>query len=329
MGRSGVRVLLVAVVVGATLGCMRGRPTRSGGGARAGAAPRISGLAEVFGADGCGTPTRTGQVTWSFPFGGQTWNVPMWVPPGDGPHHAVFLLHGVGGGGVAFAKSSGYDRIAADRNAVLVAPDAAMTTGRLGFGGEERFWDNGRYTSQERVFPRDDSEFLDALAKSLREGACVDNVLATGFSNGAAMSLAWACESGVPDAVVAAAGTLMEPVRACRAKPVPTRIYIGSEDVRYLSSARDDKPEYPSSKESADIFAGFNACSENTRKVDVADDTACTTWTGCSAANELCVIRGFPHAWPKGPGERPACAVDGGRDGYAWFVEQVGPPKRG
>jgi poly(3-hydroxybutyrate) depolymerase len=330
------RLFVLLTVVAAALACGRGRGGGGGGGEKGHkespgkGGPRFQQLSEVFGGDGCATPSRTGALVWDVDFGGKTWKVPIWLPDNAGPRNAVFLLHGFGGGGTAFARNSGYDELTQARGAILVAPDAAWSENPSGFGGEE-FWDNGRYKHDEREFPRDDVAFLDALAKSLRSEACVADVLATGFSNGAAMSLAWACRSGEPDAVVAAAGTLMETVQSCKQVPVPVRIYIGDKDERYDGSARPERPEYPSSQKSAALFAAFNGCEQTTRSVDVAPDTACKTWDGCKAPVELCVIRGMGHAVPTGPGGKPSTGVNFSKDGYAWFLTQVGGPegKRG
>src|SRR5690606_14188629 len=75
-----------------------------------------------------------------------------------------------------------------------------------------------------------DIAFLDALVAHIEATSCTTGrVLATGLGNGAMMADAWACESDVPDAVVAVGGELQAP--ECRnPRPIPSIHVHATED---------------------------------------------------------------------------------------------------
>lgn len=306
------------------LGCLWS-PFASAGVAAGTAAPAGS-LRSLAPADPCGTWSGGGtRTTFDVAIGGETYKVPVRLPTGKGPRPAVILLHGGAGTGLSMVTKSGYDDVVSSTNAILVSPDAAMVT-RMAGGASERRWNSGKFQDGvDARFSRDDVAFLDAIARELRSSACVDRVLVTGFSAGGAMANRWLCEGhDAPNAMVTAAGTLNVPASACSAgaKPAPVRLYVGDRDPRSGSAnAKAPKAGTPelTVPQTAAIWASRNACSEATKSVTLSPDATCTEWVGCAAPVELCVIRGFPHAWPRGPSGEPSCQTDVGAGGYAWL----------
>ena len=68
-----------------------------------------------------------------------------------------------------------------------------------------------------------------------------------------------------------------------------------------------------------DLWATINGCSDAPPTVVPGRDKTCTTWQGCEAPTELCVVHGMPHAWPAPWGQK-AAPVDATTEGWAWFL---------
>ncbi len=303
----------------ACLGGPRGRGVGQGSG-EAARHPTVRSLSEIYGGDGCsGAPTVTGQVTWKVTAGGGTWDVPVWVPKGAGPRKGVIALHGGGGTGPVYVRNSGWDVVAREAGALLVAPTAAFSKDGLVRGAE--LWNNGRWAPGERTLPRNDVALLNAIADAMEKEACVDGILGAGFSDGAAMIMTWSCRSERhPDAMVVSSALLLPAEGGCTSKrPVPYRLYMGEEDPRMSTGAELNRPDAPPAPETTRFFAEANRCGAETRPERQAPRTVCDVYQGCRAATELCVVERMGHAWP-----RPDAAdVDAARDGFAWFLENV------
>lgn len=295
------------------------RAARRGGGGGEGVP-----LSSMYAGDPCGTwNDEGGRASWSVEFAGKTYNVPLLVPTGAGKRKAVILLHGGGGSGTQAMKSTGYGDYMKGKNAILVAPDSVQIENSTKPGHEEDSrWNSGKYENGEvATFPRDDVAFLDTLAKKLRAEGCVDEVLVSGFSAGGAMANRWMCEGkDVPDALVSAAGTLMVPKDNCNAPPKPMRLYVGGADRRRDEGARQGAGE-PSVPDTAAIWATHNGCTQKTHPVKLSSDTSCEEYEGCKSPVELCVVDGFPHAWPGGTDGDPPCQHDATSSGYEWFSD--------
>ena len=92
---------------------------------------------------------------------------------------------------------------------------------------------------------------------------------------------------------VTAAGTLLTPDKSCR-RPVPVLGFVGTDDDVFTKGPNENDPTQPSAPETIEIWSGQNRCAEGTVESQV-QDAICTTYQGCAAPTQLCVVEGMGH----------------------------------
>ncbi len=299
--------------VGTTEPAAKDRGNNNGGGGQG----RRGKVLAAPGNDGCAAFDVAGRHNFNFDYNGETYEMPVTVPPGKGPRRAVVLLHGgKGGPGSIVQNTKFFDRSGAE-GYIAVAPGARSVM--LPKGEARERWRNGDFDNDPAVkFPRDDVGFLDALAKNLKADFCVDKLLAVGFSNGGSMGHRWMCEGNELDALVSAAGTLQIDSALCDNKKKPVLEYIGTLDRRMNEPPSADAEM--SALETLDYWSDYNGCTGKP-EVTTTGDTQCNTWSNCTGGAEtrLCVITGLGHAFPSDQ----RCDLEGTDDAWSWFESVV------
>lgn len=243
----------------------------------------------------------------------KTW---VYVPPQAGPRDIVVMLHGGAQSSRKFSDVTSFIPLAREEGFVAVFPD--------GLGWPLRSWNAGACcgTTGEDRRNIGDAEFLDQLVRELSPRVCGDRVLASGFSNGAMMAHRWACEGEAVDAVAPVAGPLTSEPDRCDGAPLPIRHYHGTADTvvpaKGGSGGTLEEHHFRSVEETMAVWRGRNQCTDDppvfTR---IGEDTMCAAWT-CGAPTELCLIEGWPHAWPGGIHAERTDA-DATRTIWSWF----------
>lgn len=168
-----------------------------------------------------GLPGWSGFVTTTQSVAGQPRGYWLHVPDGLlGPAPLVLALHALHQTPSTSRRATGLEALA-DRHGFVVAFP----------GGSYGSWNAGACCGRARDARVDDVAFLDEVVASVRSRVLVDSarIGVTGFSNGAMMSLRYACErAGTVAAAAVVAGPLAVDCRA--AAPVPVLALHGRAD---------------------------------------------------------------------------------------------------
>jgi polyhydroxybutyrate depolymerase len=133
--------------------------------------------------------------------------------------HLVIALHGGGSQGGGMRAMSKFDALAEQENFIVVYPDALV-----------RNWNDDRVSEKLRS-DADDVAFISALIDHLAQSYRIQNVFATGISNGGFMTFRLACE--LPDkitAFAAVAATMPADGVWKPRRPVPILVLNGTAD---------------------------------------------------------------------------------------------------
>ena len=204
----------------------------------------------------------------------------------------VVLFHGLGGTPQAVVDTTSMGEIADRKNTILVAP--------LGRGRLTR-WDFRTPISD----PSSDLAFVRDLVKDVKAEACIDasRVYAAGFSNGAVLALALACDGTTK---FAAYGAVSGPFwnDSCRKAPPASIIYFhGLKDkvVPYDGADTVIGPLPPVNAVMAD-WAAHDSCPAASATTTVAEHIRHFTWNACKndAAVDVYVVDNGGHRWPGG-----------------------------
>jgi polyhydroxybutyrate depolymerase len=206
----------------------------------------------------------------------------------------IVALHGGGGNGRQFERSSGLNRIADEENVIVVYPD-----------GLDKGWNDSREIDQQTR--HDDVGFIRALIEHLSTQYSIDasRVFVTGVSNGAMMSYRLACElSGTIRGIAPVVGNLPVMLNGTCApsQPVPVRMIVGTNDglVPYEGGGVGffgRRGNVLSAHDTAARWAGFNGCTETPTVTQPSGALEVTTYAGCAAPVGLYTVLGGRHTW--------------------------------
>mgnify|MGYP000942051716 CR=1 FL=1 len=247
------------------------------------------------------------------------------LPPGynDGNNYSlVIAMHGGGGSGEQFERSSLLSEKANSAGFIVVYPDGVQGNGVL----KARTWNAGACCDYARDNNIDDVQFISRLIDKLVAEYKINpkKIYATGHSNGGMMSYRLACELSGKIAAIAPCGSTMvvtSPCIASRAVPV---IHFHSE--------KDTNIPYQGGSGSGPGTVGLHLASLDSVMKLWSDKAACTnpnvvevsnsrytltTWTGCNnnVSIKYYLTKDGGHSWPGGKagsviGDPPSTAIN-------------------
>lgn len=240
---------------------------------------------------------------------GRTRTYRLYVPTkvaADAP--LLVALHGGTGNGDQFARASGYDGLAEANGFVVVYPEGIATA----IGPRNLVWNAGGCCAIAQRENVDDVAFLRAVIDQVGADQHLDvrRVLFTGHSNGAMMSLRFACEAADRVAAVAVqSGTVF--VDDCTpSEPVSVLQIHGDADthVPLDGGVGEDSvvgADFPPVREGLARFAAADHCPRTTPAVDDTEVPGATatvsveSWGPCpdGTAVQLDVVAGAGHSW--------------------------------
>jgi poly(3-hydroxybutyrate) depolymerase len=240
---------------------------------------------------GCGKTRTLQNGTLSITSGGASRKYILLVPSSYDNTHPYRLVF-------AFAESGSSAQSVVDRNyftmatldtsksTIFAAPDAANGAGS---------------------WSKTDVDLTDAILAQLEGDLCIDKtrIFATGFSFGAAMSMALACtRADVFRAVAFFSGAdLTGSCPTTLTKPIAYYASQASQDANGMDPTNTMTGEMKQAQ-----FAAVNGCTPEAASTTfpaTGKPHTCTIYKGCSAGHptEYCVFNG-PHGWdPKDPGQ--------------------------
>ncbi|MEQ3549730.1 PHB depolymerase family esterase [Pseudonocardia nematodicida] len=270
-------------------------------------------------------------------FDGRSHDVDVLVPgtPADARPGLVLDLHASRMNGAEQAAISGRERVAGEHGVVVATPTGAVRspdpTPPLEGGSWSWHVPGVPVLGDQEIPPgtRDDVDFLAEMITVPERRACVDpaRVYATGYSGGARMASALACE--IPERIAAVApvaglragaaepGDLAEPDAAtCRpGSPVSISAFHGALD-EVNPYGGDDDPRWGYSFPAAlERWARVNGCSPTARETPVDESITLVSHDDCAggAVVQLHRITSDGRTWPGSA--RVACDGCGGQTG--------------
>lgn len=282
------RRLVAALVAACALGVA--------GCAEEGAAPR--GLPAD--AERCEDPADPGRSTHSVRVDGRERRYVLDVPRVDDTAQTarplVVLLHGIGGTPRHVLAASGFDELAEREDVVLVAPQGRGRVSGWDFRGDGDS-------------PGADVDTVRRIVEEVRSAVCVDadRIYAAGFSNGSALTLAMACEPGLPLAAFAGVSAPYVSPRCDGDPPVPV-IYLHGRADEVIGFDGGDTPigPMPSVEQMLRRWAERDGCTPAPRVERVSENVERRSWDGCDdgAAVLAYTVDDGGHQWPGGdPGD--------------------------
>ncbi len=241
----------------------------------------------------------------------------------DGNNYSLIIaMHGGGGSGEQFERSSLLSDKANGAGFIVVYPDGVQGNGVL----KARTWNAGSCCDYARDNNIDDVQFISRLIDKMIADYKINpkKVYATGHSNGGMMSYRLACELANKVAAIAPCGSTMvvtSPCNASRAVPV-----------LHLHSEKDNNIPYQGGSGSGPGTIGLHlapldsvmklwsdkAGCTNPGVVEVSNNRyTLTTWTGCNnnVTIKYYLTKDGGHSWPGGKagsviGDPPSTAIN-------------------
>lgn len=247
-------------------------------------------------------PVQHGQVT----IDGVARPYRVFVPPTLGrsrPVPLVVVLHGGASNGEEMARTTLFDREAAEGGFIVAYPEAT-----------QRAWNAGTCCGSAPRRNPDDVGFLTQVLDRLEADYPVDRsrVFLAGVSNGAMMAYRFACErADRVTGVGSVAGAVVFP-GCLPSKPVSVLEIHGTEDPLVpfaggIPSAPEaaGAPPFTSTHDMARQWAEWNGCPAPSPP-KIAGPVTTDSWTGCRNGSAVSVV-----------------SVHGG--GHIWFASGLGP----
>ena len=149
-----------------------------------------------------------------------------------------------------------------------------------------------------------DAAFVDAVLDDVAATTCVDRhrVTASGFSAGAAFTIAYACAH--PDRVSAIVTVAVDFQLGCK-RPLPILAFHGTADpaVPYTDGAIGlslPGAKVRGTENNLGDWAALDRCDRSATVETVGPEVVRHTWTGCADGTEvgLYAVQGGGHSWP-------------------------------
>ena len=260
--------------------------------------------ASAPGAGAAGTTTERIVV------GGTERTYQLATPAGAGPAPVIVLLHGMGSSGADLARTSDLPARAAERGAVVVAPDAlgAPTMWRAGGQGP-------------------DAELLDAVLADVGARHCVDTrrIGIAGFSVGALFAAAYACAH--QDRIAAIVTVAVDAPGSCT-EPLPVLAFHGTADPIVPFAPPPGATALgggTGTEANLARWAQISGCGADPVRSEGTGQVVRLTWPDCAAGSEVVLVEvvGGGHEWPgsaaTGTGSSSSPPADATGEAIAFF----------
>ncbi len=218
----------------------------------------------------------------------------------------LILLHGFGVSGSIQDIYLGLSPKAAPAGFIVLLPDG--TPNAMG----DRFWNATQACCDYEGNGPDDVAYLSGLIEEATEKLSVDpnRVVLLGHSNGGFMAYRMACDRGdLISSIVVLAGAALGEADPCEPSSVVSVMHVhgtADETIFFEGLKEGNAQDYPSAIESAQIWAGFNGCSDmpevDPQLLDFTinvpgEETQVQRWTGCREGAEVALftLEGGPH----------------------------------
>jgi polyhydroxybutyrate depolymerase len=217
----------------------------------------------------------------------------------------VIALHGGGGTGEQFEKSSRLTEKANAAKFAIVYPDGVQSPGLL----KARTWNAGAccdYASENKI---NDVKFISELIDKLVAAYKINpkKVYATGHSNGGMMSYRLACEISHKIAAIAPNASTMvmtQPCTASRPVPILHMHSILDKNVPYTggSGSGVSKHYNPPIDSVLNVWQGKNQCAQPARVMVDNSRYTFTKWYDClnNVSIHYYLTKDGGHSWPGG-----------------------------
>ena len=242
--------------------------------------------------------------------GNLTRNYIVHLPPHYNQTHAlplVLAFHGGGGTGKSMDGLTHFNRVADEKNFIVVYPD-----------GYQKHWGDGRGTSPSERDGVDDVAFISALIDTLSTQYHIDpkRVYATGISNGGFFSQRLGCQLATKIAAIAVVAATMplNLAQTCQpGRPVPMVLMHGTADPLVSEAGGTmtvgEGGKILSTTATVTLWRNQNKCNSTSTKdnlpttVDDGTQVQRELWNGCDQNASVIfynIINGG-HTWPNGP----------------------------
>jgi len=195
----------------------------------------------------------------------------------------VLAFHGVNSTPEAFLAVTDFPAKAAAEGFIVAAGE-----------GVGRSWNAGVCCDPAAAMNIDDVQFARDMAAAIQAEYCIDpeQILATGFSNGGAMTFRLACQAA--DLFAATSPVAGGIASSCE----PQR----DRSVLIIQNVDDPLVPFVLGEVAFDQLADRNACSDERVVTEPASNTVCDAAPVCGdgTTTELCAVSGISHVWPGG-----------------------------
>lgn len=221
------------------------------------------------------------------------------------PVPLVVVFHGVFGTGEAIQALTGWRAVAADEGFITVAGD-----------GVERSWNAGVCCNPAMMLEVDDVGFSLDMIAAIEAEYCIDEqrIFATGFSNGAAMTMRLYCEAADRFAALApVAGSLaLFPCTPSRSRPL-----------EIINNLDDPVVSFALGELTFDQALMLNECLDARSFEQPASNAECEVATDCvdGVRTALCAVDDLSHQWPGGASD-PEGPFDATEHVWSFFAAQ-------
>lgn len=229
-------------------------------------------------------------------------NLPPNYFEGEGKFALVIGMHGGGGNGRNFEKTTHFSAKANEEKFIAVYPEGVESDGPLG----ARTWNAGTccdYAVEQNI---DDVKFINVLIDYFKTEYQVDpkRVYATGMSNGGMMAYRLACELSDKIAAIAGISTTMVIDKPCNPnEPVPI-LHIQSkpdQNVPYEGGGGKRGNDYPSIDSVLNVWSVQNSCAPLPESTSFSHYTL-YEWNNCVDNTIIAyyLTEDGGHSWPGG-----------------------------
>ena len=323
--RSALLLALLALLAGCGASGTAGPtpPVPGGPGTTSPVAPALAPAVAASPSPGCpSTPTAgappgsapgagaAGTTTQRIVVGGSERTYQLSTPAGVGPAPVIVLLHGMGSSGADLARTSDLPARAAERGAIVVAPDGLGTPTMWRAGGQGP-----------------DADLLDAVLADVGARHCVDTrrIGIAGFSVGALFAAAYACSH--QDRIAAIVTVAVDAPGSCT-EPLPVLAFHGTADPIVPFAPPPGATALgggTGTEANLARWAQISGCGADPVRSEGTGQVVRLTWPDCAAGSEVVLVEvvGGGHEWPgsaaTGTGSSSSPPADATGEAIAFF----------